>query len=290
MKHAAGLFGLPMLAVWLLALASAALAETTFERAKASQTVVVGLANEKPYAYLEVDGKVTGAIVEVLRAALEPLGITKIEANVSEFSALIPGVMASRFDIIGAGMYVTPKRCESVAFTNPITQIATVLAAKAGNPHNIHSLEDIAASPTLKVGSQIGTAQVDDLTRAKIPQDRIVLFARDTEALAGLQAGRVDAIYYPALEIHELILKMNAADVARVDPFTPAKNEAGKPLLNFQSLGFKKEDADFIEAINGQFKALRASGRMQQILEPFGFTALDLPPEDVTATGICSGS
>ena len=276
MRHSAALFG--MLVASLPVAVPDAFAETTFERAKASQTVVVGLANEKPYAYIEVDGKVTGAIVEVLRAALEPLGITKIEANVNEFSALIPGVMASRFDIIGAGMYVTAKRCESIAFTNPITQIATVLAAKAGNPNNIHSLEDIAASPTLKVGSQTGTAQVDDLIRAKIPQDRIVLFGRDTEALAGLQAGRVDAIYYPALEIHELIQKMNATDVERVAPFTPAKDEAGKPLLNYQSLGFKKEDADFIDAINGEFKKLSASGRMQQILEPFGFSAAILHP------------
>ncbi len=114
-------YGLLAASLWTMAPATQALSATAFETAKQTGTVTVGLANEKPYAYIETDGKVTGAIVEVLRAALEPLGITKIEANVNEFSALVPGVMAGRFDIIGAGMYVTPKRCESIAFTNPLT-------------------------------------------------------------------------------------------------------------------------------------------------------------------------
>jgi polar amino acid transport system substrate-binding protein len=267
-----------------------AYADSTLENAKKSGSVTVGLANEKPYAYVETDGKVTGAIIEVLRAALQPMGITKIEANVNEFSALVPGLMANRFDIIGAGMYVTAKRCESIAFTNPLTQIATVLASKKGNPGNIHALEDIAASKTLKVGTQLGTAQVDDLHRAGIPDDRIVLFSRDTEAMDGLQAGRVDAIYYPALEISELIAKTNAADVERISPFTVAKGDDGKLLLNYQSLGFRKEDADFIAAINEQLAALRKSGKLAEILKPFGFTELDLPDETVTAEKICSGS
>ena len=283
-------YGLLAASLWTMAPATQALAATAFETAKQTGTVTVGLANEKPYAYIETDGKVTGAIVEVLRAALEPLGITKIEANVNEFSALVPGVMAGRFDIIGAGMYVTPKRCESIAFTNPLTQIATVLATHAGNPANIHSLEDIAKSPTLKVGSQLGTAQVDDLLRAGIPEDRIVLFSRDTEGFSGLQAGRVDAIYYPALEISELIAKTGAKDVERVEPFTIAKGADGKPLLNFQALGLRKEDGDFIEALNKQIAALRASGKLAEILKPFGFSAQDLPADSITAASICSGS
>ena len=57
--------------------------------------LVVGLANEKPYAYIETDGTVTGAIIEVLRAALKPMGIDKIEANINEFSALVPGLFMS---------------------------------------------------------------------------------------------------------------------------------------------------------------------------------------------------
>lgn len=278
------------LATALFAALPMAEAASTLETAKETGKVTVGLANEKPYAYIEVDGKVTGAIIEVLRAALAPLGIKDIEASVSEFSALVPGVMASRFDIIGAGMYVTPKRCETIAFTNPLTQIATVLAAPVGNPNKIHSLEDIAVSSTLKIGSQVGTAQVDDLHHAGIPDDRIVLFSRDVEAMAGLRAGRVDAIYYPALELSELIAKSGGNEVERVEPFTIAKGADGKPILNFQSLGFRKDDADFIAALNEQIATLRSTGKLAEILKPFGFVEQDLPDLAITADKICAGT
>jgi polar amino acid transport system substrate-binding protein len=280
-------------AVWAAVCAAVPLSgaqASMLDDAKQRGSVVVGLANEKPYAYIETDGTVTGAIIEVLRAAMKPMGIDKIEANINEFSALVPGVVARRFDIIGAGMYVTPKRCEAIAFTNPITRVATVLAAKAGNPKNIHSLEDIAANPELKVGSQLGTAQVDDLHRAGIPEDRIVLFSRDTEGFAGLQADRVDAIYYPALEIGELIKKSGSNDVERVEPFEIAKGDDGKPLLNFQSFGFNKQDADFVDALNGEIAKLRQSGDLARILEPYGFTAQDVPDASMTAAAICAGS
>ncbi|MFD2054896.1 ectoine/hydroxyectoine ABC transporter substrate-binding protein EhuB [Mesorhizobium calcicola] len=277
-------------AALLLPSMSSAGATTSLEKAKESGTVVVGISNEKPYGYVEPDGTVTGVIVEVLRAALEPIKIKKIEANVSQFSALIPGVTAHRFDVIGAGMYITPKRCQAIAFSIPITRVANVLAAKAGNPHKIHSLEDIAKSSSVKVGTQVGTAQVDDLHRAGIPEDHIVLFNRDTEAIAGLKADRVDAIYYPALEVSDLIKKFGAGDVERVAPYTIAKDNNGNPMLNYQAFGFNKDDADLVTAVNDGIKQLRTSGRLFKILEPYGFTEQDLPDPSVTAAQICSGS
>ncbi|WP_095205163.1 ectoine/hydroxyectoine ABC transporter substrate-binding protein EhuB [Mesorhizobium carmichaelinearum] len=282
--------GAALAAALILTSMSSAGAATSFEKAKESGTVEVGIANEKPYGYLETDGSVNGVIIDVLRAVLKPIGIDKIKGNVSEFSALIPAINARRFDVLGAGMAITPKRCEAIAFSNPFTRIANVLAAKTGNPNKIHSLEDIAASKSLKVGSQVGASQVADLHRVGIPEDRIVLFARDTEAIAGLKAGRVDAIYYPALEVSELIKKFGESEVERVQPFTIAKDDKGKPLYVFQAFGFNKADSDFVAAVNDGIKNLSASGKLLEILAPYGFTKDDLPDASVTAEGLCSGS
>ncbi len=131
---------------------------------------------------------------------------------------------------------------------------------------------------------------MEDLHRAGIPDDRIILFSRDVEAMAGLRAGRVDAIYYPALELGELIAKSGGNEVERVEPFTIAKGTDGKPLLNFQSLGFRKADVDFIAALNGQIAGLRSSGKLAEILKPFGFVEQDLPDLTVTADKICAGT
>ena len=60
--------------------------------------------------------------------------------------------------------------------------------------------------------------------------------------------------------------------------------------MNFQSLGFRKDDSDFIEALNQQIAALRASGKLVEILKPFGFTEHDIPDDTRTAAAICAGS
>ena len=179
--------------------------ETTFQQAQRTKSITVGVANEKPYGYVDTDNKATGAIVEVLRATLAPYGITDVQAKVGAFDTLIPGLLAKRFDVIGAGMYIKPKRCQQIAFSNPLTQAGGAFAGKKGNPKNLHSLADVAKNSDAKIGTQLGTSQVDEVKQAGIPEDRVTLFSKDTEALAGLQAGRVDVIYFPDLEINNLL-------------------------------------------------------------------------------------
>src|SRR4029077_14431708 len=97
-------------------------AESTFQTAQRTKKLTVGIANEKPYCYVDTDGKPTSAIVDIIRGVLAAYGITEVDANGVDFGALIPGINAGRFDIIGAGMYIRPARCKSIAFSNPVTR------------------------------------------------------------------------------------------------------------------------------------------------------------------------
>ena len=264
-------------------------AATTFEAAKQSGRVSVGLANEKPYAYIEPDGSVTGAVIEVLRAALKPYGIDKIEANAGAFGTLLPGVMAHRFDVIGAGMFVSPKRCAQIGFTNPITRVGGAFAAKTGNPKTLRSLKDVAADPTAHLGTQLGTSQVDEVKQAGIKPDQVSLFATDDEALAGLQAGRVDVIYFPDLELNNLLRTHGDAGYARVTDFVQIVGADGQPAFNHQAFGLRKDDADFIAAIDTQLGAMLADGRLLAAMAPFGFTQAEMPDPANTSAKLCGG-
>jgi len=272
----------------LMAAPRAFAAGSTFEKAKAAKSISVGISNEKPYGYVETDGKVTGAIIEVLRATLAPYGITEVKGTIADFDALIPGVGAGRFDIIGAGMYIRPKRCAAIAFSNPLTRAGGAFAAKKGNPKNLHSLKDVAASKDVKIGTQTGTAQAEELKAAGISADQTVLFSKDTEALAGLIAGRVDVIYFPGLELNELIVTNGSPEVERVTAFQQIQNADGSPAYNYQALGFRKEDADLVDAINAQLATLLSSGKLLTLLSPFGFSANELPEAGVTAAKVCA--
>ena len=264
-------------------------AETTLAKLQRTKSVAVGIANEKPYGYVETDGKVTGAIVEVIRATLAPYGVTDIQPIVTNFDTLIPGLTAGRFDIIGAGMYVKPKRCEAIAFTNPLTQAGGAFGAKKGNPKNLHSLKDVAKDPTAKIGTQTGTSQVDEIKQAGISPAQVVLFSKDTESVAGLQAGRVDVIYYPDLEINNLMATTADPNLERVAPYDQIIGSNGKPSLNYQSLGLRKDDTDLLDAINKQLAEMHTNGKLLSTLQPFGFTENEIPPADVTAAQLCAG-
>lgn len=263
-------------------------AATTFEAAKQSGRVSVGVANEKPYAYVEPDGAVTGAVIEVLRVALKPYGITTVDANAGAFGTLLPGVMARRFDIIGAGMFISPKRCAQIGFTGPITRVGGSFAAKEGNPKKLRSLKDVAADPTARIGTQLGTSQVDEVKQAGIQPSQISLFATDDQALAGLKADRVDVIYFPDLELNNLLRTHGESGLARVMDFVQTFGSDGKPAFNHQAFGLRKEDADFIAAIDAQLSSMLSSGALLAAMAPFGFTQAEMPDPADTSAKLCA--
>jgi len=265
-------------------------ADTTFETARRTKTLIIGIANEKPYGYVDTDGKPTGAIVEVIRAVLKPDGITELDAKIVDFGALIPGINAHRFDIIGAGMYIKPARCRAIAFSNPVTRSGGAFLARRGNPKGAHSLKDVAAKPGVRLGTQIGSSQVQEVGQAGIAPSQVVLFAQDTQALAGLQAGRVDVIYFPDLEANTLLETAKDPGLERVSPYEQIIGPDGKPSWNYQALGFRASDTDLVAAVNTQIAALLASGGLLEVLKPFGYTANELPPPDVTAAKLCAAA
>jgi len=261
----------------------------TFEKAKASKSITVGIANEKPYGYVDTNGKLTGAAIEVMRAVLAPYGITELKGTIADFDAMIPGVNAGRFDVVGAAMYIRPKRCQAIAFSNPFDRSGGAFASLKGNPKNLHSLKDVAANKDVKIGTQTGSAQVEELKQAGISSDQTVLFIKDNEALAGLMAGRVDVIYFPDLELTSLLETNGSPAVERVGEFQQIIKPDGTPAYNYQALGFRKEDTDLIDAINTQLVSMLASGKLLEVLKPFGFSTNELPPPDMTAMKICAG-
>src|SRR5437667_64187 len=109
------LFGAAAIGTATLGTASIAFAETTFERAKAQGFIRIGFANEAPFGYATPDGKLTGEAPEVAKAVLAKMGIPQVDGVLTEFGSLIPGLKAGRFDIIAAGMFINPKRCNEIA-------------------------------------------------------------------------------------------------------------------------------------------------------------------------------
>jgi len=94
--------------------------KNTLEHIQSTGVVRVGYANEAPDAYMDsAMGKVTGEAPEILRVIMQRMGVTQVEAVLTEFGSLISGLKAGRFDVIAAGMYITPARCREIGFSEP---------------------------------------------------------------------------------------------------------------------------------------------------------------------------
>ncbi|HEV7292493.1 MAG TPA: transporter substrate-binding domain-containing protein, partial [Devosia sp.] len=126
-------------AVTAAALASTAVEAATLQEIQDSGTIRIAVANEIPYGYIDPNGEAMGAGPDVAKHIMEELGIENIEWVSTEFSSLIPGLRADRFDMVAAEMAILPQRCEQVIYSEPNTSYGEGLLVPAGNPNDINA-------------------------------------------------------------------------------------------------------------------------------------------------------
>lgn len=268
--------------------APTAAAETTFARIKRDKVVTVGFINEPPYNFATSE-KLTGAYPEALRAFFATIDPDiKINGVLTEFSALIPGLMARRFDINGGGMNIRPARCLQIAFADPEVQALEVFVVKKGNPKNLTSYKAVASSDA-KYGAVTGGVEVELADVAGIPKERQVLFPDGPSMIAGLQAGRIDVLALTSLSASDLLTKTNDPGLQLVELTEIPVDATGAQSIGYVGIGFRKEDADLRDAYNAWQAKAKANGDLLKIMSPFGFAARDIAPADKTADAICKG-
>lgn len=259
--------------------------ETTLQKAQKTGEIKIGFANEKPYAYKDDNGQLTGEAVEIAKVIFERLGIKKIHGELTEFGSLISGLKAKRFDVITAGMFITPERCQQVAFANPEYSIGEALAVQKGNLKNLHSYEDIAKDSSIKVAVMAGAQEAKILKEVGVKENQIVIVNDQPSAIAELESGRVDAVTMTGPSLQAMLDSAKSDKIERVMNFKdPVIN--GKILRNYGAAAFRKEDTDFVKAYNEELEKMKQSGELLEILKKFGFTENELPG-DIKAKDIC---
>jgi len=262
--------------------------ESTFERAQRAGTIRVGYANEAPYAYLEsASGRLTGEAPEIARAILAKMDIGEVEGVLTEFGSLIPGLKAGRFDIIAAGMYILPKRCKEIAFSNPTYSVGEAFIVSEGNPLGLTSYEAVARRDGARLGVVAGTVERDYARKTGIPDDRVVVFPDAPSALEGVLAGRIDAFAGTSLTVNNLLARANSPRVGRASPFSDPVTE-GKSVRGYGAFGFRKGDTKLIAAFNDALSRFIGTPAHLELVKPFGFTRAELPGP-ATAAELCRG-
>jgi polar amino acid transport system substrate-binding protein len=260
--------------------------KATLDRAREQGFMRIGFANEAPFGYADPSGKLTGEAPEVARRVLKDLGVNEIDGVLTEFGSLIPGLQAGRFDLIAAGMFIRPQRCQQILFSEPDYIATEALTVKKGNPLGLNDYTDVAKNATARLGVESGAVEGDYARKLGVPEDRIVQFNDGPSGIAGLQAGRVDAFSLTSISLRDLLSKATDPNLELAKPFTPVVD--GKPQYGAGGYGIRKGDEAFRDAFNEKLAALKKSGELLKIIEPFGYTQAELVPDDVTTAKLCA--
>jgi polar amino acid transport system substrate-binding protein len=253
------------------------------QRARAAGTINIGISGEQPYGFTTPDGQVTGEAPEVARAVLQAVGIKEIKAQQVEFSALIPSLNANRYDMVCAGMNIIPERCGQAAFSIPDYSALTAFMVPKGNPEQIKKFEDVAAK-NLKL-AVLGAAVEQGYAEAAGVKN-IQVFDTQNAMLEAVTDGRVNAAALTDISLKWLTTKLNpGAPVEVTEGFTPVKD--GKEVVSAGGFVFRQADNDLREAFNTELANLHKSGRWVELASPFGFSADNLPKDDLTTDQLC---
>jgi polar amino acid transport system substrate-binding protein len=274
-----------VIAFALIAVGTAAQAQGTFEHIKKDGVVRIGFANEAPWSFAQSDGTIAGADYELASLIFSKLGVGSLEGVITKFGSLIPGLKANRFDVVVAGFYIRPARCEQVAFSEPTVAVGDAIIVKAGNPKKISSYKSIIADSSLKLGGVVGAATAQNAKNAGVPDSQLVMFPDFVSAIAALKAGRVDGALQTAITAQATVKSSNDPTIERALPFEQAVIN-GKPTLNYAGFAFRPEDKDLVSAFNAELAKTLGGPEHLKILEKYSISPNEIP-KGVTTESLC---
>lgn len=254
------------------------------QRAREEGSIRIGIANEAPYGFTNAQGEVTGEAPEVARAALQALGIGSVTAETVDFGSLIPALNASQFDMVCAGMNITPERCGEAAFSIPDYSARTAFLVPQGNPQQVRTFQDVAAK-NLQIAVLGAAVEQDYALDSGVPEGNIQVFP-DQNAL--LQAVLDDRVYCASLtdiSLNWLVRQNQQAPVEVTERFAPVIN--GEEVVSAGGFVFRPANNDFRTAFNEELRTLHRNGRWVELASPFGFSQANLPSPELTTEQLC---
>ncbi len=242
----------------------------------AKGTIVVGSDIEYPpfEAYAADNKTVVGLDRDVADGLEKELGV-KLEFQNAAFDSLIPGLVASRYDMVMSAMTDNKDREKQVDFVDYVKAGGGILLP-ADNPKGIKTPDDLCG---LNIAVDKGTTEVDDAT---VQSDKCVKDGKKA----------LNTTVYPGNNQMILALQTGRADAAMIDSVSGAqvaKESDGKlialPPYNASYFGivFPKGADQLEKAVQAALQAMKADGSYQKIYEKYGLG--DATVEEFTING-----
>ncbi|AMB86880.1 amino acid ABC transporter substrate-binding protein [Pseudomonas agarici] len=210
-----------------------------------------------PFESRDAQGQLVGLNIELGEALCAELK-TRCEWIDQDYAGMIPALQDKRFDAI-MPMTSTAERRQLIDFTDPMYPLQSRLVSRKGDGLG-PTAERLAGK---RVGVLAGTVREGFANAEWAPKGvQVRRYALNSELIAALLAGEIDATLQDSIEISEALLKTPQGD---------GFDFAGPPIVdprlgNGVSMGVRQADSELRDTLNRALKSLKASGRHQAIV------------------------
>lgn len=256
----------------------------TLERIKKDGKIKVGFAAEAPYAF-EQDGELAGEAPAIAAEVYKALGVTEMEGVLVEFGQLIPALNSGQFDMVAAGMFVTPERCGQAIFAEPEYISTAGLLVPKGNPKGLTDYKS-AAEAGIKLAVMSGAAEAANAKDAGVAEADLVTVDKQPDGLAAILSGDADAFTLTTPSLRWMA--KDSPDVEVTEGFVPTLK--GVEQTGAGAAVFRPADTALRDSFNAELAKLKGDpARYLALIQPFGFTEAEIPPADLTTAELCKG-
>lgn len=237
--------------IGLTCVAATAHAEDLLDQVKARGTLRIGLEGTFP-PFNSKDtktGELVGFDVDIAKAVAAKLSV-KPEFITTEWSGIIAGLQAGKFDVIVNQVGVTDARKQVLDFSPAYTYSGAELIQRKSDDRPFKSLEDLKGH---KLGVGLGTNYMD--MAKSVPGIDVKTYPGAPEYLRDLAEKRLDAALNDRLMVAYLLKQTNL----------PLRAGAMVGTGNPSAIPFKKGNPKFEKAIDDAMTQLEADGTFAKI-------------------------
>lgn len=251
-----------VLSTLLLSLALGASAADLLDTIKQRGTIRVALEGTYPPFNYKEDGKLAGFEVELAHALAQKMGV-KADFSTSEWSAILAGLQAGKYDVVINQVGITDKRKETFDFSEPYTISSPQLIVRKNETRQFNTLADLKGK---KLGVGQGT-NFGEIAKAVGGID-IKTYPGSSEYLQDLALGRIDAALNDSLLIPYIVKKTKL----------PLKPGAPVGELEKSGIAFVKGNPELKAALNKALAELQADGTFAKLSNKWFDRDVSKPP------------
>jgi len=224
-----------------------------------------------PHAMIKLGGGLQGFNIDLGEELARHMG-RKIDIEGAEFSGLMPGLNAKKYDFVLAPVTATPERAKAVLFTEGYLDTDYTFVIKKGSAP-IKALEDLKGKTiSVNKGSNYEGWARDNAPKFGFKYD---VYSSNADAVQALQSGRADA---------NLAGSTVAAWAAKQNPAVQTSYTVKTGLV--WALAFRLDDKAGRDAAGNALKCMKQDGTMAKLAQKwFGYT----PATDATVVKVGIG-